>query len=72
MPKKQQKITKKSNILETIQKYPEIVEVFQKHGFACVGCALAQFESIEQGAEVHGIDVDELVKELNKVIENKK
>lgn len=63
-----QKITKDSNILDTLNKYPKTLEVFHKHGFACVGCALARYESIEEGAIVHGIDVDKLVKDLNKII----
>lgn len=66
-----QKITKNSNILETLNKYPQTLEVFHKHGFACVGCALAKYESIEEGATVHGIDIDKLLKDLNKAIEKK-
>ena len=65
------KITKKSNIFETIQKYPETVGVFQKQGFHCVGCVLAKYEDIEQGAAAHGIDVDKLIKELNNAISKK-
>ena len=67
-----QKITKDSNILDTLNKYPQTLDVFHKHGFACVGCALARYESIEQGAQVHGIDADKLVQELNKAVEKKK
>jgi len=46
--------------------------VFMKHGLHCVGCHVAAFESIEQGAEAHGIDVDALVADLNKVVSSKK
>lgn len=67
-----QKIIKDSNILDTLNKYPHTIKVFQKHGFHCIGCALARYESIEEGAMVHGIDVDKLVKELNKIVEKKK
>jgi len=35
-------------------------------GLGCVGCPMAQFETIEMGATVHGMDPDALVKELNK------
>jgi len=34
-------------------------------GMHCVGCPAAQGESLEEAAEVHGIDVDELVDALN-------
>jgi hybrid cluster-associated redox disulfide protein len=33
----------------------------------CVGCAVARFEDIRQGAEAHGIDLDTLMKDLNQV-----
>jgi len=59
-------ITKDMNLLDVIKKYPNTVEVFFKHGLGCIGCAAAQFESIEQGATAHGLDVDELVKDLNE------
>ncbi len=55
-------------ITEVVEKHPETVEVFMDHGLHCVGCAAARFESIEQGAEVHGIDIDKLVADLNNAL----
>ncbi len=46
--------------------------VFMKHGLHCVGCHVSVFESIEEGAIAHGIDVDALVEDLNKVVSSKK
>jgi hybrid cluster-associated redox disulfide protein len=54
------------SIIEVVQKHPETVHVFMRHGLGCIGCALARFENIRQGAEAHGIDVDALVKDLNQ------
>jgi len=62
-----EKITKDMGLMDVIQRYPQTVAVFQKHGLGCLGCALAQFETIEQGALGHGMDVDELLKDLNVV-----
>lgn len=62
----QQVITADMSISEVIGKYPHTIPVFLRHGLACVGCAIAQFESIRQGAQVHGINVDLLVKDLNQ------
>ena len=61
-------ITKDMSILEVVQKYPDTVDVFVNAGMGCLGCAAAHFENIEQGAMAHGIDVDQLVKDLNTVI----
>ena len=61
-------ITKDMSILEVVQKYPYTVDVFVNAGMGCLGCAAAHFENIEQGAMAHGIDVDQLVKDLNTVV----
>jgi len=62
------KITKDMAIGEVISKHPESVEVFLKNGLGCIGCGMAQLESIEQGAKAHGIDVKKLISDLNKVV----
>ncbi len=64
-------ITKDMNITEIVQKYPQVAEVFFKHGMHCLGCAAAHFETLEQGCTAHGIDVEAILKDLNKAIENK-
>jgi len=64
-------ITKEMKIEEVIQKYPETIEIFMKYGFHCLGCAAASFENIEDGATVHGIDIDKFIKELNDIIKEK-
>lgn len=53
---------------EVLKKHPETADVFIKNGFHCVGCAAASFESIEQGAMAHGVDMEELIEDLNKSI----
>ncbi len=65
-------ITKDMHIGDVVHKHPEVVEVFFKHGLHCIGCAAASFESIEEGATAHGIDVEKLIKEINKALEGKK
>ena len=54
--------------IEAVQKYPQILEVFQQYGLGCVGCMAAHFETIGQGAGAHGIDVDALIADLNECI----
>lgn len=62
------KVTKEMNIIEIVQNYPESIEVFQKYGLGCVGCAAARFENLEAGAKVHGFDPDEMVADINALI----
>jgi len=63
------KITKDMGITETVQKYPETIEVFMRFGMGCIGCAAASFENIEEGALVHGIDPDEIIAKLNEAVQ---
>ncbi len=60
------KITKDSKIKEMIEEKPEVVAVFQKYGLGCVGCFAAALETVEEAAEVHGIELESFIKDLNE------
>jgi len=66
-----EKITKDMILAEVVNKYPQTVDVFLKHGLPCAMCHIAFHETIEQGATSHGINVKKLVEELNKAIKKK-
>jgi hybrid cluster-associated redox disulfide protein len=61
-------ITKEMTIGEVVEKFPQSVEVFLRHGLMCFGCAVARFENVEQGARAHGIDVEALITDLNTAV----
>jgi len=61
-------ISREMPIGEVVQKYPQTVEVFLRHGLMCFGCAIARFENLGQGAMAHGIDVETLVNDLNAAV----
>jgi hybrid cluster-associated redox disulfide protein len=62
------RITKDMTIEEVVQQFPETVQVFSRHGVGCLGCSAAQYDNIERGAAVHGLDTDQLVRELNACV----
>lgn len=64
----QMAITKDLSINEVVAEYPQTVAVFRNYGMGCFGCAAARFEDIEQGALAHGIDIEALLDDLNKVV----
>ncbi|MHB8842412.1 MAG: DUF1858 domain-containing protein [Candidatus Aquicultor sp.] len=64
-------ITKDTTISDCVEQYPETVEVLCRYGLACFGCAVSRLENIAQGAQLHGIDPDTLVAELNAAITEK-
>jgi hybrid cluster-associated redox disulfide protein len=61
-------ITKDTGIIEAVQKYPQIIQIFQAYGLGCVGCMAAHFETIGEGAGAHGLDVDALIADINDCI----
>ena len=61
-----EKISKNTIIGEIVKKNPELINVLLKHGMQCIGCCVATWETLEQAAASHGINIDELIKELNK------
>ena len=63
-------ITKEMSITDIVVNHPETVPVFRAFGMGCIGCMAARFENLGQGADVHGIDVDQLVADLNAALES--
>jgi hybrid cluster-associated redox disulfide protein len=59
-------ITKDMLIGEIVKKYPASVDVMLEHGMVCIGCHVATWETLEQGAQGHHIDVNKLLDALNK------
>ena len=45
---------------------PDKAEILMEAGMHCLGCPASQAETLEEACMVHGIDVDELVEQLNK------
>jgi len=64
------KITKDLTISQVLETSPETAKIFVRYGMHCLGCFIATGETVEQAAEAHGLDVEELVRELNKVPES--
>lgn len=66
--KQDKKITKEMTIREVIGQYPDLSSVLMGLGLHCVGCPLAQGETVEEAAKVHNMDLENLLQTLNKAI----
>ncbi len=53
-------------VAEAMKIKPGIAPILMAKGMHCLGCIIAQGETVEQAADVHGRDVEELIKELNE------
>lgn len=62
------KITKEMSIAEVLRINRMTAPIFMQYGMHCLSCPHATAESLEEAGAVHGIDVDELVADLNKFI----
>jgi len=60
-------ISRASAIGELVLNHPAAASVLLEHGFHCIGCGLAAYETLEEGAAAHGFDeaaIDALVQEI--------
>ncbi len=59
-------ITESTLIMEAVEANPNAPEILLGYGMHCLGCAIAHGETIGEAAQVHGIDVNDLLRDLNK------
>lgn len=60
-------ITKDTIIGDVLDIAPETAPVFFSIGMHCLGCPSSRGETVEEACMVHGVDVNELLAELNKL-----
>jgi hybrid cluster-associated redox disulfide protein len=64
-------ITKDTVLGDLMQKHPEAAQVFFDNSLPCAMCHMAVEETVEQAAVSHGVDLDKLLKDLNKLVKKK-
>lgn len=58
-------VTKDMIISDVLNTNQGTIPIFLQNGLHCLGCAMASGETIEEACEVHGLDCDALIDELN-------
>ncbi|NFG60931.1 MULTISPECIES: DUF1858 domain-containing protein [unclassified Clostridium] len=58
-------ITKDMTVGEIIKIKENAAEILMSFGMGCIGCPSAQSESLEDAANVHGLNLEDLLKALN-------
>ena len=58
--------TKDMTLGEVLMKKPEAQAILFGFGMHCFGCPVTQFETIEEAAMVHDVDLKLLLKKLNE------
>ena len=61
-------VKKEMAIREVLMMNPGTARILMEFGMHCLGCPHATAESLEDACAVHGINVDELVHQLNEFL----
>ena len=61
-------INREMSIREIVENHPECVAVLDSYNLGCVRCLASSLETIEEGLNAHGLNVDEVINELNAVL----
>ncbi len=59
-------ITKDMTMGEIVSTQPDVIPILMSAGMHCIGCPSSAGESLEMAAQVHGIDIDELMKAIEQ------
>jgi hybrid cluster-associated redox disulfide protein len=65
-------IHKDMKIEDVLRKYPQTIPVFERFGIDCAECQLSEYEDLEHGARVHGIDLEKLLDGLNESLKQRR
>lgn len=60
------KLNKDMTIAELMEVAPDKINVLLMAGMHCIGCPASMGETLEEACMVHGIDIEDLMAELNK------
>ena len=59
-------ITKDTIIGDILREKPDAAPILLGIGMHCLGCPSSQMETLEEACMVHGVNVDDVLAELNK------
>lgn len=62
-------ITRDMIIADIITKHPQTLAVFKNYHLDCYECQIADLETLEHGAGVHKVSIDELLDSLNRSLD---
>jgi len=61
-------ITRDMIIADIIRQHPETLPVFKQYQLDCYECQIADLETLEHGAGVHKVGIDDLIDALNRSV----
>jgi hybrid cluster-associated redox disulfide protein len=55
-------------VQDVVERYPQAIAIFLRHGLQCVGCYISPFHTIADTAREYAISIDPLLRDLNRAI----
>ena len=56
-------------VAEVLARWPQTIPVFLRHRMACIGCAMAPFETLADVAGIYRLHLSQFLNELQQVIQ---
>lgn len=63
-------LTENLFVADVLDRWPQTIPVFIQHRMACVGCAMAPFETLAEATAIYGMSTDRFVNELREAIQS--
>jgi len=61
-------VNKDMNVCDVLEMDDKLEGIFTKYGLNCVGCPGGNRETLIEAAEGHGIDLETLLEDINKIL----
>lgn len=56
-------------VAEVLARWPQTISIFMRHRMACVGCAIAPFETLAEVAAIYKLEANCFLAELAQAID---
>lgn len=63
-----EQITSECLVQDVVERHPETIVIFNRHGLQCVGCYISPFHTIADSAREYSMALDRLLRDLNQTI----
>jgi hybrid cluster-associated redox disulfide protein len=61
-------ITADNLVQDVVERHPQTIPIFARHGLQCVGCYISHFHTIADSAREYAMTLEALLGDLNQVI----
>ena len=61
-------ITADCLVFEIVERYPDAIPVFARHGLQCAGCYISPFHTLADSAREYALHIEPLLADLNQAV----